>query len=218
MGTSTGVSVVIPAYNESARIGQVLVEVQPFADEVLVIDDGSQDNTGEIAFQAGAQVIRQENAGYIPAIKRGFQEARGEVVVTLDADGENDPADIPRLVQPLLAGEADVVLGKRNQIARPSERLLSLMTGLKIPVHDTGTGFRALTQEIAKKVIIPGRCICGTSVLEYYALGARVVEVPVILRKIAKPRKIAWGHVTQFCIILKWFIFKFPGVKRHPPA
>lgn len=199
---SAKVSVIIPAYNESARIGRVLREVTPFAHEVLVIDDGSRDNTGEIALTYGAQVIRKENSGYIKSIKTGFKEAKGDIVVTLDADGEHDPADIPRLIEPLLEDRADVVLGKRNYIPRPSERLLSWMTGLRIPVHDTGTGFRALTRNIAQKLSIPGKCICGTSVLEYYHLGARVVEVPVSLRVINKPRKIAWGHITQFFIIL----------------
>lgn len=197
------ISVIIPAYNESARIGQVLREVKPFADEVLVIDDGSQDKTAEIALACGARVIRQENSGYIKSIKHGFKQASGDIVVTLDADGEHNPADIPRLIQPLLEDRADVVLGKRDQIARPSERVLSLLTGLRIPVHDTGTGFRALTKQLAQRLSIPGKCICGTSVLEYYRLGARVAEVPISLRIADKPRKIAWEHLTQFWIVLK---------------
>jgi glycosyltransferase involved in cell wall biosynthesis len=197
------ISVIIPAYNESARIGLVLREVKPFADEVLVIDDGSQDNTGEISLQHGAQVIRQENSGYIPSIKNGFKQASGDIMVTLDADGEHNPADIPRLIQPLLEGRADVVLGKRDQIARPSERILSLLTGLRIPVHDTGSGFRALTRQLAQRLSIPGKCICGTSVLEYYQLSARVAEVPISLRTVDKPRSIAWGHLSQFWIVLK---------------
>jgi glycosyltransferase involved in cell wall biosynthesis len=197
------ISVIIPAYNESARIGQVLREVKPFADEVLVIDDGSQDKTAEIALACGARVIRQENSGYIKSIKHGFKQASGDIVVTLDADGEHNPADIPRLIQPLLEDRADVVLGKRDHIARPSESVLSLLTGLRIPVHDTGTGFRALTKQLAQRLSIPGKCICGTSVLEYYRLGARVAEVPISLRIADKPRKIAWEHLTQFWIVLK---------------
>jgi polyprenyl-phospho-N-acetylgalactosaminyl synthase len=201
---STKVSVIIPAYNESARIGQVLGEVKPFADEVIVIDDGSKDNTEEISLNFGAKVLRQKNSGYIKSIKNGFKEASGDIVVTIDADREYNPEDIPRLIKPLLEDRADVVLGKRNFVPRPSERFLSLLTGLRIPVHDTGTGFRALTKNMTKILTIPGRCICGTSVLEYYSLGARVVEVPVSLRIITKPRKIAWGHIIQFFIILKW--------------
>jgi polyprenyl-phospho-N-acetylgalactosaminyl synthase len=201
---SAKVSVIIPAFNESARIARVMQEVQPFADEVLVIDDGSRDNTAEIALTYGARVIRQKNSGYIKAIKAGFAEADGNILVTIDADGEHNPADIPRLIQPLLEDQADVVLGKRDQIVRPSERFLSLFTRLRIPVHDTGTGLRALTRQLAQRLSIPGKCICGTSVLEYYRLGARVAEVPISLRTVDKPRKIAWGHVIQFWIVLRF--------------
>jgi glycosyltransferase involved in cell wall biosynthesis len=200
---SAKVTAIIPAYNESARIGRVLREVKPFVHEVLVVDDGSLDNTGEIALASGARVIRLERSGYIKSIKQGFQQASGDIVVTLDADGEHDPADIPRLIQPLLEGRADVVLGKRDQIARPSEWALSLLTGLRIPVHDTGTGFRALAKKTAQKLSIPGKCICGTSVLEYYQSGLRVAEVPISLRVVDKPRKIAWGHLSQFLIVVK---------------
>lgn len=200
---SATVSVIIPAYNEAARIGQVLRQVKPFAHEVLVIDDGSQDGTAALAQASGARVICQENSGYIQAIKTGFKMARGDIFVTMDADGEHDPADIPGLIRPLLEDRADVVLGKRNRIARPSERLISLMTGLRIPVHDTGTGLRALKRQLALRLAIPGRCICGTSVLEYYRLGARVAEVPISLRIADKPRKIAWEHLSQFWIVLR---------------
>ena len=93
------VSVIVPAFNESARIARVLRGIKPFADEVLVIDDGSKDNTGEIALQHGARVIRQKNSGYIESIKNGFKEASGDIFVTIDADGENDPEDIPRLIK-----------------------------------------------------------------------------------------------------------------------
>jgi len=200
---SAKISIIIPAYNEAARIGQVLCEAKPFAHEVLVIDDGSRDETAATAQAHGARVICQENSGYIKALKTGFKAARGDIFVTIDADGEHDPADIPRLIQPLLEDRADVVLGKRNRIARPSERIISLLTGLRIPVHDTGTGLRALKRQLAQSLAIPGQCICGTSVLEYYRLGARVAEVPISLRTVDKPRKIAWGHLTQFWIVLR---------------
>jgi polyprenyl-phospho-N-acetylgalactosaminyl synthase len=197
------VSVIIPAYNEGPRIGKVLEKVKKFADEVLVIDDGSSDDTAEVAIMSGARLIKQNNSGYIKSIKRGFREASGDIFVTIDADGEHNPEEIPHLIKPILEGQADIVLGKRQHIARPSERFLSWLTTLRIPLHDTGTGFRALTNKVARKLTIPGKCICGTSVLEYYSLGARVVEVPISLRTVAKPRKIAWGHIKQFFIILR---------------
>ena len=79
------VSVIIPAYNEAKRIDSVVQGALEHADEVLVVDDGSTDETSTVAEAAGARVIRQENAGYIAAVKHGFREAQGEIVVTMDA-------------------------------------------------------------------------------------------------------------------------------------
>ncbi len=130
-------SVIIPAYNEVTRIGETVRAVRPYADEVIVVDDGSTDGTARVAEAAGAQVIRQDNAGYITAIKRGFREASGDIVVTMDADGEHRAEDIPRLVRPIRDGEADLVLGQRPRIARPSERFLSWLTNFRVKVSDS---------------------------------------------------------------------------------
>ncbi len=201
------VSVVIPAYNEATRIGKVVREALAFADEVIVVDDGSIDDTASVAKGAGAQVVRQANAGYIAAVKRGFRQARGDVVVTMDADGEHRAEDIPRLVSPIVQGRADLVLGRRQRIARPSERFLNWLTRLRVPqVHDTGTGFRALRRELASRLQLHGRCICGISVLEPVTLGARVAEVPIELAQVQKPRRIAWFHIPQVWYVLIWLI------------
>jgi glycosyltransferase involved in cell wall biosynthesis len=149
-------------------------------------------------------VVRQENSGYIAAIKRGFQEAKGDILVTMDADGEHHPLDIQRLVWPIEHGQADMVLGKRYHVARISERLISTLTSWKTGVYDTGTGMRAIRRDLALQLTMPGRCICGTSVLEANHLGARILEIPIILRKVNKPRKIAWGHALQFFYVLRW--------------
>lgn len=200
------ISVVIPAYNEASRIGETVCQAKGYAGEVVVVDDGSQDDTATVAEQAGARVIRQKNAGYIVAIKRGFREARGEIVVTMDGDGEHRAEDIPRLMAPILADEADLVLGVRSHVARPSERFLNWLTNFRVPVSDSGTGFRALRRELALKLELEGRCICGISVLEPAALGARIAEVPIELEEIDKPRRIAWYHVTQAGYVLRWLL------------
>jgi glycosyltransferase involved in cell wall biosynthesis len=198
------VSVIIPAYNEAARIGPVIRAARQYADEVLVVDDGSADETGMVAEAAGARVVRQANAGYIAAVKRGFREAWGEIVVTMDADGEHRADDIPRLVAPIRDGVADLVLGARSHVARPSERFLNWLTNFRVRVHDSGTGFRALRRELAVRLQLEGRCICGVSVLEPVALGAHIVEVPIELVHVEKPRRIAWYHLAQLLYVLKW--------------
>jgi len=186
------ISVIISAYNEAPRIGAVVAEALPYVNEVLVVDDGSTDVTGMVAERAGARVIQQENAGYIAAIKRGFREARGDIVITMDADGEHRAADIPRLVRPLLEDEADLVLGVRSRIARPSERFLNWLTNFKVKVRDSGTGFRALRRDLALQLKLEGRCICSISVLESAALGARIHEVQIDIDYPEKKRKCAW--------------------------
>jgi glycosyltransferase involved in cell wall biosynthesis len=197
------VSVIIPAYNEAQRIGQVIKDSSLYADEVLVVDDGSTDDTGAIALKHGARVIRLNRSGYLQAMKSGFAHATGDIVVTLDADGEHNPHEIPKIIRPLVNGQADLVLGKRPRIARLSERLINRLARCKVPVSDTGTGFRAMTRELALKLTFPGKCICGTSLLEACGLGARVTEVPISLQVIKKPRKIAWGHLYQFFAVLR---------------
>ena len=204
-------TVVIPAYNEAERIRGVIAETLPYADELLIIDDGSSDNTADVAEQAGARVIQQPNSGYIAAVKNGFAEANGDIVVTIDADGEHAPADIPKLVEPIAADQADMVLGARQDIARPSERLISFLTRLKANVRDTGTGMRAIRTNLARKLTLPGRCICGTSVLEPLSLGSRIRERPINLRSLDKPRKIAWEHAAQLVYVLMWMLKKPPN-------
>jgi len=89
------VSASISAFNEARRIAEVVKGASAYADEIVVIDDGSSDDTASLAESAGARVIRQARAGYIAAVKRGVCKAAGRVVVTLDGDGEHRPGDIP---------------------------------------------------------------------------------------------------------------------------
>ena len=108
------VSVVIPAYNEAMSIGSVIAECKAFCDEIIVVDDGSTDDTTEIAKKSGAVVIRNEkNLGVTKATKNGFKAAHGDIIVTMDADGQHDPSDIPKLIEPLAEGKAEVALGIR---------------------------------------------------------------------------------------------------------
>ena len=201
------VSVVIPAYNEETRIAPVIKGAKRYADEILVVNDNSTDQTARISEEAGAKVILNDGKkGYIEAIKTELRKASFDIIVTLDADGEHNPADIPALVQPIQKNKADLVLGKRPHIARISERLLSALTRLKVNVSDSGTGFRALRKELAIKLKLDGKCTCGTFVLEANAYGAKVAEVPITLHTTDKPRWIAWHHFWQLFYVLKWLL------------
>lgn len=199
-------SAIIPAYNEATRIADVVRATLDYADEVIVVDDGSTDGTAEVAQRAGARVVRQQNQGYIAAIKHGFAEALGEIVVTLDADGEHDPADIPRLLAPILAGQADMVSGCRLHIPRFSERLLNRLTTVQVTIRDSGSGMRALRRDLARQLTLQGKCICGIFVLEAAYYGARIIEVPITIRRIDKSRRPAWYHLRQVVYVIHWLI------------
>jgi len=198
------VSVVIPAYNEAETIGTVIEKAMKYADEIIVVDDGSTDKTGEIAAKKGAKVIRhKENRGYIEALRTGFEEATGDIIVTLDADGQHPPDEIPKLVEPILENKADLVLGAREELSL-SEKIITLLTNLKVKASDASTGYRAIKKEIAKSMKIKGKCTCGTFVLEAAKLGARITEIKIK----TKPRetgksRINKKHFIQTLIVLK---------------
>lgn len=193
------VTAVIPAYNEAERIGAVVERALSHVDEVIVVDDASEDATGAVAANAGAHVVRMPtNQGYIAAIKAGFARAEGEIVVTLDGDGELPPEEIPRLVGPVVRGDADMVQGARPHAPRPSERLIKSFVNLFAPAGDTGTGMRAMRVGLARDLTISGACICGTLTLEVLRRGGTVVDLPIQLAPVNKPRGIAWYHIGQF--------------------
>jgi glycosyltransferase involved in cell wall biosynthesis len=116
-GAKPFVVVGIPAFNEATMIAQVVLEAQKYADAVVVCDDGSNDMTGAIAKRLGAEVVRhRRNRGYGASIKSLFKRARelnADVLVTLDADGQHNPEEIPNIVKPIAQGVADLVIGSR---------------------------------------------------------------------------------------------------------
>lgn len=205
------ITAVLPAYNEAGRVGKTVAALHGMVDEILVIDDASRDATAAEARAAGARVITQPaNQGYIAAIKRGFAEAQGEIVVVVDADGEFPVTAIPDLVAPILAGEADMVQGHRDIVPRPSERVLTWLAGLRGPVGDSGTGFRALRTDLARRLELRGLCICGIFALEVLSLGGVIAEIPIQLQTIQKPRRIAWYHLRQLFVLLPWLLRRYP--------
>lgn len=204
------VTAVIPAYNEADRIAKTLNQVKPFVDEIIVVDDASTDNTAHIANQSGAKVLVQsENRGYIDTIKYGFSQANGEVIITLDADGEFPARVIPDLIKPITEGYADMVQGHRDSIPRPSERFLTWIAMRIANVGDSGTGMRAIRASMAKSLEIKGACICGVLSLEVASKGGRILEIPIRLQKVNKPRKIAWFHIRQIFYLIPWIFKKF---------
>ena len=157
------ISVTIPAKNEMASIGQVIKAIQEELPdcEIIVVDDGSEDKTGAIAVEQGAIVHRHPvSLGNGAAVKAGARRATGEILVLLDADGQHDPADIPRLLARLEAGY-DMAVGARNTGSHANfARLMangaynvvaSLVTGRNIP--DLTSGFRAVKSHLFRQFL-----------------------------------------------------------------
>lgn len=185
----------IPAYNEEKTIAKVILLAQKYVDKVIVCDDGSTDLTAQIAQKLGATVIRHEkNLGYGAALRSVFQETRtmnADVLLTLDADGQHDPRDIPKLLQPLLDNKADIVIGSRllkksNNI--PTYRRFGIKLLTKVTkgygenkLSDAQCGFRAYNRKAIESLMIRenGMGASAEILLEARNQGFRAVEVPV---------------------------------------
>jgi glycosyltransferase involved in cell wall biosynthesis len=203
-GSRQTISAVIPAYNEEETVREVVARTLCHVDEAIVVDDGSTDDTAMEARNSGAVVVRNEaNKGVLESLKMGFRSAGGEILVTLDADGQHNPDEIPGLLEPILDDRADLVLGARAELPHFSERVIARLTRLKVDVSDASTGFRAIRRKIVDGMELHGACTCGTFVLEAYSLGARIAEVPITVgeRKGGK-RRIKTRHFKQIFYVL----------------
>jgi glycosyltransferase involved in cell wall biosynthesis len=110
------IALIIPAHNEAAAIGAVLCAIPPhIVNSVIVVDNASTDGTGDVARAMGARVVREEQPGYGSACRAGLAASAGhDIVVFLDGDRSDDPADLPKVLAPVLNGTADLVIGSRR--------------------------------------------------------------------------------------------------------
>ena len=145
------VAIIVPTYNEASTIGAVVRGLRS-AGTAIVVDDCSSDGSGEIAAREGAVVVRhQRNRGYDAALRSGFEKAwelGAEILVTVDADGQHDPALVETVLAPLRAGEAELVLGVRERAARFSEYLFNLYGRLRFGVPDLLCGLKAYRADL----------------------------------------------------------------------
>ena len=196
---SVSVIVAIPCYNEEVAVGSIVLRASRYADSVVVIDDGSHDNTQEVARLAGAKIIAHgRNLGKGAAIKTAFSyasEFNYDILVFIDGDGQHNPDEIPKLVAPILAGEADVVNGSRylngNGKNTPRYRRVGQMvldsatkvnTGLN--VTDTQSGFRAFAVHTAPAFRFHSHkySIESEMLLDAAQNGLRIKEVEIGVR------------------------------------
>ena len=188
--------VVIPCFNEKQNISELVFWVNQFAQETIVADDNSTDGTKEEAEGAGAYVVRNfGKRGFGSNTKAGIDEAlirECDIIVTLDGDGQHDPKEMARVLEPIEKGEADVVIGSRflqkNHSLIPGYRKFGIKVitwlynvGNKQRITDAQCCFRAYKSEVLKRIDINevGFTFSTETLIKVRALGYRIKEVPV---------------------------------------
>jgi glycosyltransferase involved in cell wall biosynthesis len=220
-------SVVMPVYNEAGTIEDILAAVRavPIEKEIVLVDDFSTDGTreklAELAKTAGSDNIRvvlhERNCGKGAALRTGYAYATGDIVIVQDADLEYDPRDYPRLIEPILAGRADVVYGTRFPRGHTAGRawhaagnkVLTLLSNLCTGLHlsDMETCYKVFRREIIRGIEIEeDRFGVEPEVTaKIAALGVRIAEVPIAYagRTYEQGKKIGWrdGLRALWCIL-----------------
>lgn len=226
------VSVLIPAFNEESSIGELIKKVKTVGNwlEVLVVDDGSSDQTSEAARAAGARVVRHPyNKGNGAAVKTGIREAQGELVLLMDGDGQHDPADIQKIIA--LLPEYDLVVGARAWNAQATfsrglgnlllARLASYLCGRKIP--DLTSGFRAARRDRMREFLhlFPnGFSYPTTSTMAFVRAGYNLRFVPIDgkQRTASSTSKMRpWREGVRFLVIILRMVTLFSPLRIFLP-
>lgn len=186
---------IIPAFNEEKTVGQVISKLRQYVDQIIVVDDGSKDRTYQIASENGAKVYRHAiNRGLGGALGTGLQAALlngADIIVTLDADEQHDPAEIPKLTKPIIEGEADAVIGSRFLVKQPMPLFRKmgipffniatfLLFGIKST--DSQSGMRAFSKKAAQSLEIFARGVLEASpeiLSQIQAKSLRLKEIPI---------------------------------------
>lgn len=186
---------IIPAFNEEKALGEVILRLKNYVNQIIVIDDGSKDKTWQVATESGAAVYHHLiNRGVGGALRTGFKAAllnEADIIITLDADGQHDPAEIPQLIKPILGGEADAVIGSRFLVNQkmPIFRKLGvpffnififLLFGIK--TTDSQSGMRAFNKRAAASLKIYAREVLESppEILRQIQINRlRLKEVPI---------------------------------------
>jgi hypothetical protein len=222
------IAILVPAYNEAENIGVVLdqmpAEVCGVRTEILVVDDGSRDGTGDVAAEHGALVARHvTNRGGGAALRTGYRlmvESGALIVVTLDADGQHLPSEMPRLVEPVIDGEVDVAHGSRvlghadrNHFARELgivffNRLVSAIT--RTHVTDCSNGYRAVRTTVLPQLVLRQEQFHTSEfMIEAIKRGIPAREIPITVEQrlhghSKKPAVLRYGVGFANAIVRTW--------------
>ncbi len=231
------VTVVLPTMNEEKAISIILPQIKSILERMglsyeIIVVDKSNDRTSEIARQLGALVVRQDGKGYGDAYLTGFKHARGRIILMMDPDGTYDPEDIPLLLDPLLRGDADMVMGNRlvgemddgampwlhRKIGNP---LLTWILNLffKAGIGDAHCGMRAIRRDALG--MLPLKCkgmeFASEMVIEAAKRGLRIAEVPIRYHRRIGDSKLSsfrdgWRHLRLMMLYSPSYLFFLPAI------
>ena len=188
------ISIIIPAYNEEKTIGEVVRRAKRHPAQIIVVDDASSDNTSKMALMEGAKVYRHAvNRGLGGALGTGFKIAlieNTDILITLDADCQHDPEDIPAIIRPIIDGQADVVIGSRflSRQDVPALRRLYNRAGnivtlalFGVKTTDSQSGFRAFNKKAIESISIKSnRMEVSSEIIKEIGLrNLRMKEIPI---------------------------------------
>jgi dolichol-phosphate mannosyltransferase len=220
---SVKISIVIPTRDEEGMIKEIIDGCRPYADELMVVDGHSTDKTREIAEAAGVKVILDNGKGKGAALRYAATVVTGDIIVFIDADGSHDPRDIPKLVEPIIKGEADHVSGSRL-IGGSSElhggfdecfRLMgsSFITAcinwrFKVVLSESQNGFRAIKTDVIKQLGLEENIttIEQEMIMKTLKKGFRMAEVPTHEHK----RKMGYSKISLKRV---WFRYVYSMIK-----
>lgn len=221
-GSRGRVTIAILARNEEKNIASAVESVAPFGDEILVIDGNSTDRTREIAKSLGAAVHTDDGGGKGDGIRKAIEVAAGDVLVFIDADGSHDPKDIKPMIAPILADEADLVIGSRwtggsdelggdisKFIRSTGSFVITLAINYRwgVRLTDSQNGFRAIATRAARQLHLTEKIftIEQEMMMECLRLGFRVSEVPAheYRRQSGESQIVVWKMAYRYvwCLI-----------------
>lgn len=179
--------IIIPALNEENTLENVLFGISKYIPNIIVVDDCSKDKTREIAERYALVIRHDQNKGYDQSLNDGFKLARekgAKVIVTMDADGQHFAEDLPKMIGPVLSGEADIVVGRRPYPARFMETIFARY-GWQYGINDPLCGFKAYSIKVYEEIGFFDTIKSIGTQLAFTASrkGYRVKEVPIQLRK-----------------------------------